>query len=411
MNIIKSIWTSVLMLCYFVLIFHVFDYLPLGFVQDAFTLAMLFLLFGFFAVEFFFDIKNKKISQAHLIIFPILLLPVINCIQSNLVFGQPWYYGFLAQRTNFFILLVSFNVMIIKRGWLTINSLENHFFLAANLCLVIFFYHNLFVDPLKYIDTDLVSYNSVRGYRFKFPNVIINSLLLYCIFKIWISKDRKYYLVLLPVIIYIFAFVKDRSQIVAILLTLLFYYLKNFTIKQRVLYAFSALLTVLVVSVFLYSFFPGIIDTYIELYGNVIKLFAGEQTEEYSTSLRVVESNIAIEGWLQHPWLGTGFLSQQWQNGYFGIYKYFYPADVGILGNLYVYGIIGTLFYYLLFVFAALYSVNLKSNFNVFLVTSQYTMIYIFLDMFTTAINIKFISIIVFFMSIIYYFRFFHKNN
>jgi heme/copper-type cytochrome/quinol oxidase subunit 2 len=91
------------------------------------------------------------------------------------------------------------------------------------------------------------------------------------------------------------------------------------------------------------------------------------------------------------------------------INKYFYPTDVGLLGNLYVYGIIGTLVFYIPFLFALKYHFKLRKEHATLLVASQYVLIFLFADMLTAATNQKFYGVIAVFFGIVYYYRF--RNN
>lgn len=156
---------------------------------------------------------------------------------------------------------------------------------------------------------------------------------------------------------------------------------------------------------------PEFVDYYVELFGNALTVITGEHTTEDSTNIRYVESEIAMKGFEKHPVLGNGFLSSQWDEGYLQFYRYFYPADIGLLGNLYVYGIVGTLFYYIPFLAAFIWMFKLRKTRDTFLLTCMYTTIFIFLDMQIAASNIKFIGIQAFFFGVLYYYRFIYEKT
>lgn len=410
-SIVKKFIIFFLMLMYFIVTFRVFAYVPIGLIEDITTIFFILILLAFYLFELYVDFSNKKTTLIHLLILPILFIPFFNCIQAKEVYGQPVIYGLLAQRTNFLILVAVFNVFLLKKGMISLKQIEFYFLITTHFCLAIFFYYNLFIDPLQYIDTELVSYSMTRGYRFKFSNILVNSLMFYCIFQIWINKLRSYYFSLIICLLYTIVYVQDRSQLVAIAATLFLYYMRNFSIRKKIFYAISIISGVVVLFFLLYWIFPELINIYIQLYTNATSLITGDLATDASTNLRITESKIAVEGFKEHPLMGTGFVSRQWNGGYNAIFNYFYPSDVGILGNLFVYGIIGTIIYYLLFFFSYWFSIPLKNNFDVFLVTCQYTMLFLFIDMMTVASNIKYIGIIAFFVSIIYYYRFYKSNH
>lgn len=408
---IKKLIIFFLMLLYYTLTFRVFAYVPVGLLEDISTIVFIIVLLFFYIIDFYSSLKSGKIHLLQLVLIPIILIPFVNSVQAMHVYKQPLLYGILAQRTNFLVLVATFTVLLLKHKVLDIRQLEKYFVISAHLLLLLFFYYNLFVDPLPYVETDLVSFSMTRGYRFKFPNTIINALILYGIFQLWINKDRRYYVSLLLLFIYTVFFVQDRSQLVALLITITGFYILNFSVKRKIFLALKGLLLVLFLLLLFDYFFPDVLNTYIQLYTNSSAIFTGNSLTDASTRVRISEARIAIDGFLEHPWLGTGFISAQWNSGYKGLFDYFYPTDVGILGNLFVYGIAGTLAVYLLFALAAWNSLYLRKNFDVFLVTCQYTLVYLFFDMITVASNIKFIGMIAFFVAVVYYYRHYHSGN
>lgn len=410
-SIIKNFITFLIMLMYFIVTFRVFAYVPVGLIEDITTILFVFILLAFYVFELYVDFSKKRTTLIHLVILPILFIPFFNCIQAKIVYDQPVIFGLLAQRTNFLILVAAFNVFLLKNSIITLKQIEFYFLITTHFCLVIFFYYNLFVDPLKYLDTELVSFSVTRGYRFKFSNILVNALMFYCIFQIWVNRIRIYYLSLIVCVFYTIVYVQDRSQLVAIAATLLLYYLRNFSIRKKIFYAISIITGVVIIFLLLYWFFPDLINIYIQLYTNASSILTGDSASDASTNLRITESRIALDGFKEHPLMGTGFVSRQWNGGYNAIYNYFYPSDVGILGNLFIFGIIGTLIYYLLFIFSYWFSRPLRKNPDVFLITCQYSMVFLFIDMFTVASNIKYIGIIAFFVSMIYYYRFYQNNQ
>ena len=83
--------------------------------------------------------------------------------------------------------------------------------------------------------------------------------------------------------------------------------------------------------------YTSMIDRYKLLYNNVLDSFTNESSSEPSAAVRFVEYNTAIEYILKNPVFGNGFISNQWKGGYQNIFGYFYPSDIGILGNIFVY--------------------------------------------------------------------------
>jgi hypothetical protein len=68
--------------------------------------------------------------------------------------------------------------------------------------------------------------------------------------------------------------------------------------------------------------------------------------EDASSTGRIGETIFALQGIAKHPILGNGVLSNQWQGGaQLQQGEYFYWVDVGSIGVLYVFGILGLILY------------------------------------------------------------------
>jgi hypothetical protein len=124
-----------------------------------------------------------------------------------------------------------------------------------------------------------------------------------------------------------------------------------------------------------------------------------------------MESKIALDGFVKHPILGVGFLSTRWNDGFRSLNKQFYPVDVGILGNLFVYGIIGTLVFYIPFYLTWRYNLKIKTKNDALFVASIYLLLFQFADYFTAASNQKFFGIVAVYFGIVYYYRYRKENT
>jgi hypothetical protein len=156
---------------------------------------------------------------------------------------------------------------------------------------------------------------------------------------------------------------------------------------------------------------PDFIEKNINLYVTAAETLSGEKVAESSTHVRFMESKIALDGFLKHPILGVGFLSTKWKDGFRSLNKHFYPIDVGLLGNLFVYGIIGTLIFYIPFFLSWRYSFKINNKDDALLVSTIYVMLFQFADYFTCASNQKFYGVIAVYFGIIYYYRYRKENT
>ena len=86
-------------------------------------------------------------------------------------------------------------------------------------------------------------------------------------------------------------------------------------------------------------------------------VLTGEPSDDASANARLVETASALP-YIEKNWLlGNGDISRQWHGGYEGVLgAFFYPSDVGIIGTIYLYGLLGLLLFAIQFVFAIRFS-------------------------------------------------------
>ena len=200
----------------------------------------------------------------------------------------------------------------------------------------------------------------------------------------------------------------DRRAIIAGAITLLIFFVRNFSLREKfrntVLYGGFALV---VVAIFFSLGYTSLFDKYQVLYKNVFNVFIGESPDEASSAVRFMEMNIALDYISKNPLLGNGFISNQWNGGWHDILGYFYPVDIGLLGNIFVFGVIGTTLLYLPYAYSYTLAKQIRSN-DVFFKTCEYMLLFFFLSMFFSAVNIRDSSSIMFLVCLLYYFRFYY---
>ena len=162
-----------------------------------------------------------------------------------------------------------------------------------------------------------------------------------------------------------------------------------------------------VVAIFFSLGYTSLFDKYQVLYKNVFNVFIGESPDEASSAVRFMEMNIALDYISKNPLLGNGFISNQWNGGWHDILGYFYPVDIGLLGNIFVFGVIGTTLLYLPYAYSYTLAKQIRSN-DVFFKTCEYMLLFFFLSMFFSAVNIRDSSSIMFLVCLLYYFRFYY---
>lgn len=410
-HLLKKIAKPVLLVLYFLVGFRVISRMPLGVVNELLSISFLGLISLIALADISYGVLKGRINYLLLIFAPLLIYPFINAWVAQEVFGQPYKFGILSQRYHYYLLSGFAVIYVLRKNIITLQQLEQWFLRSMYLILFIMYFFYIFINPAIFSGTEFVKLTGYKGWIYEFPNGVTAGLLIYSFIRFTKDKSVKNLPGLLLSLFFFIVYGQDRSQISFIILVALMFIVFHLPLNRVLIQLTTSILMISLLVTILMLVSPDFISHYTELFSNAFTIFTGEQTQEYSTNIRYVESEIALKGFSENPWLGNGFLSSQWNEGYMQFYKYFYPADIGILGNLYVYGIVGTLFYYIPFIAAFSWMWRMRKTNDAFLLTACYTLIFIFMDMQSAANNIKFIGIQAFFFGVIYYYRFYMQES
>lgn len=390
----------------FIIAFRVMGRAPIGLIEEILFLLQLFVIIIVCFSNMTYNLIKGRINYLQLILLPLLILPFISAYQASIAFKQPYLLGILAQRQHYILLFGYFTVLALKQEWVSLKNLEKYFIRSLYIMLGIMYTFSLFIDPTHFKDTEFVKFSLNKGWQYEFPSGVAVGIIIYSLIKAWGERKFGYYLPLFIAVTYFVIFGQDRTQMAFILITLFIYYLKNVNLYKKLMYAINTFFISAIFLVIVSIVFPDTVDHYLRLFTNAASIFTGEQVEESSTNARYIEIAIALERFQHYPWLGNGSVSSQFNGGLRGFFGYFYPGDIGILGNLFVYGIIGTSFYYIPFLLTLIWSNQMKEYKPVFFMTAIYGLLFTFLDMITAASNIKFMGMQSFFFALIYYYKF-----
>jgi hypothetical protein len=391
--------------------FRVFATLPLETLHQSLSTFAILLLTVYYLFSLFLNFKNSRISRLDILMWTFILVNFLAAFKGHEVFGQPYYYGIMAQRSVMLSISGILLVSLLNKGLITINQVEKSFLYLSLTLLFVFYFFFLFVNPVKFTDAEFVAYSPIRGYRYRFQFALVIMLLFYSLFKVSHEQKNRFIIVALLILFYLIYFLQSRTTLVVLAITILIYFQRNFTLKEKVrnilMYGGIALVAV---TIFVTLGYTALFDKYQILYQNVFNVFQGESPDEASSAVRFMEFNTALDYIKKNPLLGNGFISNQWNGGWHDILGYFYPVDIGILGNIFVFGILGTIVIYLPYYYSLTISKEVKSN-NVFFKTCEYMLLFFFLCMFFSAVNIRDSSSIMFLVCLLYYFRYFYSPD
>ncbi len=391
--------------------FRVFATLPLETLHQSLSTFSIVLLTVYYLFSMFLNIKNNRISKLDVLMWTFIFVNFLAAFKGHEVFGQPYYYGIMAQRSVLLSISGILLVSLLNKGLITINQVEKSFLYLSLSLLVVFYLFFLFVDPVKFTDAEFVAYSPIRGYRYRFQFALVIMLLFYSLFKVSHEQKNRFIIVALLILFYLIYFLQSRTTLVVLAITILIYFVRNFTLKEKIkntlIYGGVGLVAITILFTLGYT---SLFEKYQVLYQNVFNVFQGESPDEASSAVRFMEFNTAIDYIQRNPILGNGFISNQWNGGWHDLLGYFYPVDIGILGNLFVFGIFGTVLIYLPYYFSLTMSREIFSN-HVFFKTCEYMLLFFFLCMFFSAVNIRDSSSIMFLVCLLYYFRYFYSPS
>jgi hypothetical protein len=126
------------------------------------------------------------------------------------------------------------------------------------------------------------------------------------------------------------------------------------TVFSAIIFSGKTLLKIRMVPIIGLSFFVLLVifsyssigDSISQKFSDVLTIFdSSAKTDDHSVNARVSEADFAMLGFYSHPIVGNGIFRSSNRENILGD-NYFYLSDVGLLGLLYAFGILGPLVYF-----------------------------------------------------------------
>lgn len=346
--------TVLWMIVFLGLSFSIFRYLPgLQITTDAWVAVMALVL----PVLIAHKLRNPhrrftSVERYSLVI--LIVIPLISAFTSWRMFGQPMVYGLLSQRGLLLLGCAFLMSYYLRCGRVRVDELESAFKVLAwtnlALCAPVIF----LLDPNKFSDLpNLVTDGGGQYNQFILPlTFIVFGFLYYAVSGIR-HRSKRMSMLSLPFLIYIVVGVSGRTLTISVLATYLVF---------SVIWApRSNLMTNLIKgAVFVAAFVaviqlaaPDKIPELLSKYSDAFKaVLLGLEGSDPSANARLFQTAIAEPLILDNPLLGTGVISNQWNDGYKNLFGYFHPSDIGLLGVVFVYGVLGAVLFAYQFVLA-----------------------------------------------------------
>ncbi len=323
--------------------FRTFQFFPgMQYVQEAwFLLCFLFILFAYPLWKIRIGLRFSRFE------FYLLILTfagiALAAWRAQQVFVQPLIYGIISQRAIVLIAapLILFNAMRYRN--IQPKNIEAALLFLTWGTFLLFSAMRLFLDPTRFVSYGVgFVVTSELETSFKFPSYfIIFGVFYYAMLGLRTRRVRYYFaaLILFPAALG----PSGRGLTVCVAATLLLCLYRLRGLRRTLITAakFGFVLAILVGG--LYAVAPQKLSTRAAGFADVFTVLSkGSLTTDNSANARIFETLTALPYIEEHPWLGNGVISHQWEGGSKGaLGAYFYAADIGVIGVIFSFGILG----------------------------------------------------------------------
>ncbi len=331
--------------------------------------------------------RNSRVNPIEIYLGILFLLPLQAAFAAWNEFGQPIIYGIGTYRDWYLLYsaLVVYNM--IRSGMVSLELVERMFLLTAWVSISIFYFMSLFTNPANHTEGSLAGRNTAKGgdayYRFNMTFVFFGSI--YYFVKAFYKNKVIYIAYGLLFLIYVVFFRFDRTSIAVLIGAIAAFYITAITPRRQLTWLFFSIAPIITVILVVSITAPEIFTRYYLMFADAFATLFGSYTPKQEESVRVDEVRIAFEGIRKHPIIGNGKVSGKWvEGGYNYFLGFFYVSDVGIFGQVYLYGFLGAFILYYQFVLLYYYAFKIKHiKRNTFLVTLKFFALALALDSIT----------------------------
>lgn len=396
-----------------IIILYLFDTLsnlPLGIFYAVFSTTLLGAQVLFFIAYTVKALKEKRVNKIYLYLLPVVLIPFISSIMSHEIYGQPYLYGWLSERTKLNFIFSIMLIFLLDRNWLTIKFIEKSMLISSILVVLLLYYLFYFVDPYQFAETNFVVFSQEKGGVFKVSKQLPAFLFFYLFAKLLQEFKLSRIVAMLLIVFCLAIVVKARALTFCMLISLLLYVLFYLKVKSKLILLSISSFFGFFIFLLLGLFFREESSQLQELFLSASNVFLGGEVSDISSVSRIDQFDKAYEAFLKSPVFGNGYLSTQWNDGFNGLYGYFYPSDIGWMGVLFLYGTFGFLILKSLFFIFFTFKVIQRTSSNPFLNALIMFFIMIFIYGIFSAYEEKRFGMVAFVFALIYYFEYHQKR-
>ncbi|HNK96481.1 MAG TPA: hypothetical protein PKO19_00160 [Chitinophagales bacterium] len=339
-----------------------------------------------FIYAMYIFLVRKTVDEIHYYYILIIIMPLWAGFMANLSEGQNVMGGISSQRHWYGISGIFVLIYLLQTKFFTIGDLFRAMKWLGWGTMAYFIWCYIFLDPKQYLDYSFVGFSDIKGgYRFKFGIDFIAFLSVYYTVKYIKQKDSVSMWLSAANLAYLFFLHQGRSVMISVVATLFVFYM--FEVNwQRAFRIFTSIgVGFFVIMGILYAAIPDRINDYVIQYTSLATVvFTGNASGESSVDARLEEMAILFVYLQSYPigwWIGIGKLSAESAVAGEHTIATVPPGDIGILGSIMTYGILGSVLIYLQFLIA-FRSVKFIRRYKdePFMIASKYFLIFCFLS-------------------------------
>ncbi len=390
---------------FFVLSFGIFKYFPVLNISREIWVVIVFCYLVFVVIPIKSINRTLRFSLFELYVLALMIImPLHSALMANIEYNQPLYYGVLTQRSIFIASSSLILIYLIRRKRITTKGIEQVLFYLGWLCLLGYLAITLLMNPASFGRVPgFTSGGVIEPHHFIFNSVFVIYIIIFYVNRGLKRKNIQDYFLTLPFFIYLIFIDGGRSLLLSLVAAIWISIALKLSFLRVLIFTPIVILCASIVIGLMYYYQPGYMHKFEnKLVAAVTVVLTREKSSDASANARIDEVEMVWPDIVNNLALGNGKLSQQWEGGYLSKVGVFAPSDIGLIGVLYMFGVVGMLVYLLQIIFGIKYYKLIPSENRTTLVeASAVFLIYYFIhSIFTGAfvydvyISLMFVAII-----------------
>ncbi len=336
-----KVWFTLTFISVFRLLFNI-PPIAIYYFLDVFSLVS----FAGFSIYYFYQLKKglaldiwTKFS------LPILLIPIISAIASYYFYDQPIIVGFLAERSKYYVLFGVAILFMLNKKWIELDFIIKTILICVSVYFSMVLLINFFVKPQELDGLNIVKRSFYKGLIYKVDQNGISLLYFIAIAKVLKERSFNWFGIAVLIVTYTIFMFKGRGITAFMAITTLLAIIQAFKARTVVLLFIGGITTLLILFFTLKNLYPEKVNKQLTHFTSAANTLMGKEAKDWSSQHRKRNTLIAWEYFKQSPMVGTGFATGKLK-GFKSDRELIrmHPSDIGWMGVLYSYGIIGLVF-------------------------------------------------------------------